>query len=272
MLAQEKLDVVCILTPPMLHRDHTLLAVTAGCHVLCQKPMAMTMAEVDEMIAAAAHHGVCLNINENYRYLAGFQDAASILRRGDIGIPFFIQIFESVFWEGPPWYSQLEKLWMFEMGVHYFDAVRVLANSEPQYLHAVTLAPPGYKHRGDSLYTVTIGFRNGTVARIDDAVCARGRAVRDRLMINGSDGSLYWDETDALEVYIASRDHWIRQEPRHKNREERFLSSFELAMRAFVEALRKGEKPPVSGEDYRETMRLMFDAYASSAAKEVIHY
>ena len=52
-------DVVCVAAPNWLHRDITVAAAQAGKHVICEKPLARTLREADEMISACAAAGVC---------------------------------------------------------------------------------------------------------------------------------------------------------------------------------------------------------------------
>lgn len=68
MLAAEKLDVVSVVTPNKFHKDLTVAALKAGCHVLCEKPMAMSAAEGRAMLAAAEETGRRLMINFSYRF------------------------------------------------------------------------------------------------------------------------------------------------------------------------------------------------------------
>ena len=70
MVAAEKLDVVSICTPNKFHMDLTLAALAAGCHVLCEKPMAMSAEEGRVMLAAAEKAGRRLMINFSYRFSA----------------------------------------------------------------------------------------------------------------------------------------------------------------------------------------------------------
>jgi predicted dehydrogenase len=78
-------DLVCITTPPNLHREMTLAACENGKHILCEKPMAMNVAEAEEMSAAAKKAGVLAIIDHELRFLPGRQRAYQMLRDGAIG-------------------------------------------------------------------------------------------------------------------------------------------------------------------------------------------
>ncbi|MFC1672300.1 Gfo/Idh/MocA family protein, partial [Planctomycetota bacterium] len=68
MIRNETLDIVSVCTPNKFHKPLTLEALNAGCHVLCEKPMAMSAAEGREMVAAAKEAGKRLMINFSYRF------------------------------------------------------------------------------------------------------------------------------------------------------------------------------------------------------------
>ncbi len=70
MLAAEQLDVVSVCTPNKFHKELTLAALAAGCHVLCEKPMAMNAVEGRAMLDAAQAAGKRLMINFSYRFSA----------------------------------------------------------------------------------------------------------------------------------------------------------------------------------------------------------
>ncbi|MGB7070523.1 MAG: Gfo/Idh/MocA family oxidoreductase [Pyrinomonadaceae bacterium] len=78
-------DLVCITTPPNLHKEMALFALENGKHVLCEKPMSMTTAEAEEMTAAAKGQGVLALIDFELRFQPGRQIAYSMIRDGDIG-------------------------------------------------------------------------------------------------------------------------------------------------------------------------------------------
>ncbi len=68
MLRKEKPDIVSIAVPNLYHKPLTLAALAAGCHVLCEKPMAMNAVEATEMMQAAQQAGKQLGINFSYRF------------------------------------------------------------------------------------------------------------------------------------------------------------------------------------------------------------
>ena len=82
---RDDVDLVCITTPPVLHQEMTLLAFEYGKHVLCEKPMAMNVAEADEMTEAARSAGVLALIDHELRFQPGRQTAYEMIRDGEIG-------------------------------------------------------------------------------------------------------------------------------------------------------------------------------------------
>lgn len=84
-VTRDDVDLVCVTTPPNLHKEMTLLALEHGKHVLCEKPMAMNAAEAEEMIAAAEGKGVLTLIDFELRFQPGRQAARQMIREGAIG-------------------------------------------------------------------------------------------------------------------------------------------------------------------------------------------
>ncbi|NOT49417.1 MAG: Gfo/Idh/MocA family oxidoreductase [Acidobacteria bacterium] len=78
-------DLVCITTPPNLHKEMTVTALEHGKHVLCEKPMAMNVAEAEEMIAAADGKGLLTLIDFELRFQPGRQKAYAMIRDGALG-------------------------------------------------------------------------------------------------------------------------------------------------------------------------------------------
>src|SRR5438552_3957244 len=80
-----EVDLVCITTPPKLHKEMALAAIEAGKHVLCEKPIAMNLAEAEAMTAAASTTQKLCLIDHELRVQPGRLKAKSMLRDGSIG-------------------------------------------------------------------------------------------------------------------------------------------------------------------------------------------
>lgn len=91
LLARGDIDAVIVVTPDQLHPEQVAAALAAGKHVLCEKPMALTLAECRRMIAASRQYGRKLMIGQICRYTPGFQCAKTLIDRGEIGELFFVE-------------------------------------------------------------------------------------------------------------------------------------------------------------------------------------
>jgi predicted dehydrogenase len=89
MIAAGELDVVSVATPNKLHAPQTIAALQAGCHVLCEKPMAMSAAEARAMLAAAKQAGKRLMIDFSYRFSEQSQALKAQVDAGVLGEVYF---------------------------------------------------------------------------------------------------------------------------------------------------------------------------------------
>jgi predicted dehydrogenase len=86
-LAGQPLDAVDIAAPPALHAPLAVRAAQAGCHVLCEKPLATTLADCHAAVAAARAAGVALCTVHNWKHSAQFAELARLLADGAVGRP-----------------------------------------------------------------------------------------------------------------------------------------------------------------------------------------
>lgn len=92
LLQDDEVDAVYIATPVYLHAEQTIAAAAAGKHVLCEKPMAMTVTECDEMIAACQQHQVKLGVAYYRHFYPVIARIRQLIAAGEIGQPMLAQI------------------------------------------------------------------------------------------------------------------------------------------------------------------------------------
>jgi len=94
MLRERELDVVDICTPHRTHRELALAAIAAGKHVLCEKPLALTLDDAREMAGAAETAGVRTAVCFTFRHAPGVRALKDLLEAGRIGRVYHVQGFE----------------------------------------------------------------------------------------------------------------------------------------------------------------------------------
>jgi predicted dehydrogenase len=176
MLAAEDLDVVSVATPNRFHAPLSIAALRAGCHVLCEKPMAMNAREARAMCAAAARARRRLMINFSYRFSPASQQLKAQVDRGAVGEVYFAR----TFWHrrrGMPkfggWFGQRALSGggpLIDLGVHRLDlALWLMGYPEPAWVMGGAydhIASRLAKEQGKSfdvedLAGAFIRFRNG---------------------------------------------------------------------------------------------------------------
>ncbi|MBX3080544.1 MAG: Gfo/Idh/MocA family oxidoreductase [Anaerolineae bacterium] len=129
MLDAGGFEAVSICTPPALHSEMAAECARRGLHVLVEKPMAMTPAECDHVISAAAQTGVVLMVAHNQRFIAHHQHVKQLLQSGQLGK---VYLAHAVFGHGGPekwnplqnWYFHPDQAGygvLADLGSHKFD-------------------------------------------------------------------------------------------------------------------------------------------------------
>ncbi len=85
LLADSRVDIVLCATPNDVHKDIVIAAMRAGKHVVCEKPVAMSVAELDEMLACQRECGVVFSVHQNRRWDVDFLAIKSLIASGEIG-------------------------------------------------------------------------------------------------------------------------------------------------------------------------------------------
>ncbi|WP_394218160.1 Gfo/Idh/MocA family protein [Halobacillus trueperi] len=140
LLKKEEVDAVSVCLPNYLHAPVSIAALNAGAHVLCEKPMATSKEEAEEMIQAAEKNGKKLMIAHNQRFVPSHVKAKELIESGSIGK---VYSFRTAFGHGGPegWSAEGENSWFFkkdqafigamgDLGVHKADLLRYILGEE----------------------------------------------------------------------------------------------------------------------------------------------
>lgn len=189
-LASGLFDAVYLALPNGMHRDYAVPALEAGCHVLLEKPMAVSVAECEAMNAAARASGTKLMIAYRLHFEPATLDAIARIRAGEIGEPrMFTATFgqhvsagnhraKQGYWAGP----------VPDMGTYPINAARNLFGEEPVEVAAVGSRRPDSPFPFDGTVAVTLRFPSGRLAQFTVSYETEGV---DAYRVAGTKGDLH---------------------------------------------------------------------------------
>ena len=167
MLADPAVDAVFITTPNDQHHRQTLRAAAACKHVLVEKPMALTVAEAEQMIAGCAAAGVRLGVGFQCRHHPVHQEMRSRIAAGDLGDLVLLRgEWHSAYGPWQNWRADLTRAGsdvLAATGVHVLDLLCWLAGSEVRDVSAVIDRDPATGR--DQTIVATLRFEGGTIAQ-----------------------------------------------------------------------------------------------------------
>jgi myo-inositol 2-dehydrogenase/D-chiro-inositol 1-dehydrogenase len=203
LLRDPAIDAVDIVTPNHLHAEMAIAALEAGKDVLLEKPMAVTVAECDRLVAAAERTGRVLSIGHELRVSTQWALIKRILDAGEIGTPLYalVSLFRFPYRPGAGgWRYAVERVgsWILEEPVHFFDFV--MWYFEPLGDPTSVLAVGNSKGRADGMYddfSTIVRFPRGVYAVITQTLA--GFEHHHVVEIVGTEGALrtWWSATDA---------------------------------------------------------------------------
>jgi scyllo-inositol 2-dehydrogenase (NAD+) len=267
--ALERCDAVVLSAPTFAHRDLTVRAAEAGKHVFCEKPMALSVAECDDMIGAAERAGVVLQIGFMRRFQPEFVEARRRIEAGDLGEPMVIKSLTRGPGLPPAWAWDLERSngMLAEVNSHDFDSVRWLVGSEIERVYAEVANHKGSSRgvEAEGFYdnaVVSLRFASGAIGTID-GTCPADYGYDARVEIVCSEGLLVVGDLRG-QALVEVRDRDVGSvTPLHRTWPDRFRDAYRAEIRSFVDCALEGAEPVVGGADGRAAVAAVLAANRS---------
>lgn len=202
VLERTSAEVVFNCTIPAAHAEVTLTALAHSCDVLSEKPLAETLVQARQMIAAAEAAGRLVAVIQNRRYDPHIRRVQALLRSGALGR---ITTINSDFYIGAHFggfRDQMAHVLLLDMAIHTFDAARMLADADPMAVYCHEWNPPSSWYARDASAVAIFEFSGGLVYTYRGSWCAEGLPTswESDWRIVGERGSLRWDGGAAIEA------------------------------------------------------------------------
>lgn len=213
LLADPDIDAVTVATPDFAHGDIVLAAIQAGKHVMSEKPLATTLAEVEAIAAAADKAGVKVMVDFHNRVNPAIAAARDAIAAGEIGMPLHAsaKLSNTVFvpYDLLSWAGRSSALWF--LGSHSLDALRFIMGAEVKRVQAMVrrgyLASNGVDTA--DVHLSILEFDNGAIAQMENSwVLPRDMpgVVDFRMEFIGEKGAIQTDtaQNSAFSKYTGS--------------------------------------------------------------------
>jgi predicted dehydrogenase len=282
LLARADLDAVVLAGPEHMRPEQAALAAAAGKHILAEKPMATSVVACDAMIAACDAAGVQLMVVQSQRFRGVHQRAKRLLDEGHIGRLREMRLW-SLFpasWSEPvvqsrPWYRDPHAGLFMSQGVHNFDLLRWLVGGEARSIYARVTSHGAHGIPNLSAVAV-VGFAGGATGHLwinmelPDASFPNSQF---HSQVVGERGLLDFDGYTHLDMATGGAWHRIWTQPPFDPLDPFDpirLESFTGQMQAFIDCIRDGLPPLVTGADGRAAVELCQAALISARSGQTV--
>ena len=262
LLRDEEVDAVYIATPVHLHAKQAVAAAEAGKHVLCEKPMAMNVAECDQMIDACRANKVKLGVAYYRHFYPVVERVKAILKAGEIGTPVLAQInaferFETAAGDPRAWLLKKDLAGggpMFDFGCHRIELLTNVFGPVNE-VKAMT-ASVVFDREVEDTATALFRFQSGVCAVL--SVSHAAAEPKDSLRIFGSLGSIRVSILNEGKMRVTGKlgERYEVKSP-HANVHQPMIEDF-------VQAVLSDREPQVSGKTGRAVAVIEAEIYAAS--------
>jgi predicted dehydrogenase len=277
-IAQSGADVVDICLPNFLHHRAVMATARAGLHVIIEKPLAMNLAEADEMIAACRDAGRQLMYAEELCFAPKYERVRRLVNEGAVGKIFQLRQCEKHSGPHSDWFydpNQSGGGVLMDMGCHGLAWLRWILGGRPGVVSVSAHLRAGliHGHRGvcEENALCVVEFDGGPIGIVENSWAKHG-GMEDRIEVLGTGGVIYADlfQGNAALTYSQNGYGYAMEKAGSTQGwtftvfEEAFNQGYPQELHHFIECVRENKPAVVTGQDGRAVLEMMLAAYASA--------
>lgn len=256
LLTDSHPDILSICTWPTLHHEMVTAAVDAGVPmIICEKPMAVGLDEIDDMVTRAESAGCRLFVNHQRRFQQPFSGTRRLIDDGHLGTLLRIEGYIGDGWDLMSW------------GSHWVDMARYLAADEPVRWVLAASHDTGnvrYGHHVEDQMLLQLGFDNGVLALVHTGPHVTGSG----LVVTGTTGSLLLNSRSAPTLLAGDRTEQLRAE--YIGVAADAADSFARAVDDAIRSTETGTPGLISAASGHADTEIIMAAYSSAADRAVV--
>jgi predicted dehydrogenase len=280
LLADATIDAVLVMSHTAAHLDDVLTCTRAGKHVLIDKPIALTVAEAQEMVAAAEAAGIVLMLAYHVRFSPVYQKVKALIDEGVIGRPMTMKmsircplqyVTDTPTSSTPGWYIDPALAGgggFLDHAVHYTDAMRYLLGSEAVRVFGKVAKLTDHQIKVDDYGVCLVTTDKGEIVTIESTWHAADwyspMASPEECLIVGTGGEIHVHHQKSPQLEVSGRGIPGRQYFDWKG-DDRQMIAYRNILVDFARAISSGTAPGVDGRDGLRALAIIEAAHESSA-------
>lgn len=263
-------DAVLVTANLVGHIPAVRAGLSAGKHVLVEKPFAPSVAEGQEVVDLADQQGLILAVSQNYRYHSAVRTVIDFLRSGELGEPHAVELDfrrrSGADGVRIPHHALDEPL-LVDMSIHHFDLLRTVLGRNPVEISCRTWDPGWSLFTGPSEGAALIDFGSDLVVSYRGSWVSNGASTpwAGEWRMDFADGEVTWTSRGGDE----SEQVTVRTPDRERHLDVPTLQFVDRAgsLNEFVTAIDQGREPEITGRDNLQTLALTYAAVDSSHSR-----
>jgi predicted dehydrogenase len=283
-LLRGQADAIYVATPASMHAQQVRACAEAGKHVLCEKPLGMTVAEAKKMIALCRKKGVKLGCAFMMRFVAQHRQALALIEQGRLGRPVYARAQLSC------WYPPIKGAWrqdpaaggggaLIDMGGHCIDLLKMFFGNVAKVSCFINNTVHSYKSEDSA--TAMLFFENGAIGTVDMFFCIPDNSSKNVLELYGSKGSILARGTigqgpagqmeafleDDGKGYDARQSRGAAQSMKIKPKP---VNTYQAEIEEFSRAIIEDREPAISSELGLRSQKVLTACYESARLGRVV--
>ena len=263
-------DIVFDVAVPEAHCGITLTALAHGCHVLGEKPLAVSMTQARRMAAAAEKAGRVFAVTQNYRYRMPIRALTRFIRSGAIGriTTVYSDFFVGAHFGG--FRDVMDHVLLLDMSIHTFDAARLITGEDPVDVYCRDWNPPGSWYKDGASAAAIFNMTNDIVYSYRGSWCAEGHGTGwdSHWRIIGEKGTILWDGGDGIRCQVVAGKTGFSRKTKERTVPMKcpgyLTGGHEGVFRSFIKAVKGGPLPETDCRDNIKSLGMVLGAVKSA--------
>ncbi len=281
MLRREEIDIVNITTPSGLHSEQGIACAQAGKHVICTKPIDVTLEKIDALIAACREHGVKLGATHQFRSFNCYLRVRQAIEEGRLGQMLYANAMVP-WYRSPEYYDNWHGTWKLDGGgalmnqsIHYVDLlVWFMGDVESLCGYTDTLAHDNMET--EDYAAASLQFKSGAYGLIQGTTCTYVGAPA-RISVHGTKGNVVveGDQITKWEIEgeppMVAEDHTLEtgaSDPRSGL--QHAVGAHVIQIGEVIASIEENREPALNGAEARRAVEVILAVYQSSRTRQFV--